>query len=78
MIVKEVLDNIASELRSYEVYEEKDMTTTDGQTVKVLNLIRTTNKSELNTRIQNIQNQIDSLTTMLEAEQEILNSIEEK
>ena len=61
MIVKEILNNIASELRSYEVYEEVEIQTATGETVTVLNKVRTTTKRELNDRISNLQSQIDDL-----------------
>jgi len=78
MIVKQVLDNIASEFRTYEVYEEAEAQTPTGETVTVLNKVRTTTIKELNDRIANIQGQIDQLTTLKDKEQSILNSINEE
>ena len=75
MIVKEILDNIASELRSYEIYEEEERETPAGETVTVLNKVRTTTKRELNDRISNLQSQIDDLTALRNKEQEILDNI---
>ena len=77
MIVKQLVDNIASELRSYEIFEEVEMPTPDGTSVTVLNKIRTTTKKELNDRIANLQEQIDQIQAIQAKEQEILTKIGE-
>ena len=75
MIVKEKTEQPVETGKVYEIYTEVSMPTANGGTSKVLQLVRSTTKSEVEANISNINDQIQSLTAQKADEEFILEEI---
>jgi hypothetical protein len=74
-MIKEQTIQPVDNTKVYEVYDEVNMQTADGETVNVLQLVRSTTVEEQMTRIEQLNSQIQSFQVELNKEQLVLDEI---